>query len=1002
MTGTRWRGKTDCDYILRVIFFLLFLFFSLITNSQRYNFTHLGVESGLVQSQVNSIVQDEYGMLWIGTLGGVSRYDGKNFVNYDKQDGLLNSFVYRIQAGKSNKLWFGTYDGVQSFDGKNYLSYAVTDKPESRFVTDFAEAGNEVYFISAGNKLFKINGTKAEPVFIENPVDTIIAIETDKTGFINAVIFGRGVYRYEGNKWKQVHKFYGGYAYLPVQDIFFSENNDLWLLGSTGVCRIVDGKLIPVKIAPGNQPLCLSIAEDEFKNIWVGTVKGTYLLSPDGNSKYIGSENGLSDNAIYDIFKDREGNLWFASDGNGIYKFTDNSFSFFDRSTGLRGELVMAMIRDKQSGIWIGTAEGGLSKYDGQSFRHYPIPSSKAEAQKINALLSDHEDRLWIGTIGGGLWMYKNAVFTNMSAKYPGLPNDIVTIYEDSRQRIWITSPFGCYYYYNDKFQKVAGVDISCFAICELSKDSILIGTTDGIRLLSGMKDISVFDIPGTRNLIINQIKSWKDYLVIGTDVKGLLFYHLKNKSSSWCSETEGLSANLVFSVLPDSNIIYAGTVNGINKISFDTQNKQFRIQVLKPANMLAGPECNQNAILKTSNGNIWTGTTQGISIYNPAISRSGDYRPSIYLDAVRLFTKEINPDNIVGDSMIAWKRLPVGLTLKPRQNHLTFELKGLYLTNPDILKYQFMLEGADTGYSLPTSIPSIIYSNLSPGKYVFKARTVIDNNHYSSIIEYPFEIKSPFYQTTWFRILAVIFLIGIGAFYQQWRMKIKVKKQANLQKVREQEQQRVQQKTAEDLHDDLGNKITRIALLTDVLQSKLSTDEENKKLIRQVKENVQALYVGTKDIIWALSPDNNSLGDMLARIGAFGNELFEGSGTEFMFKGDTDVFNQQKLPIEYGRNMTLILKEALNNILKHAEAQNAEIEVKSDINHIQPKELFTLEIAVQDNGKGIDLDRVVTGFGLGNIRRRLDRINGSLEIKPGYPNGTLILLKIKIPRNEG
>src|SRR4030095_6632698 len=148
--------------------------------------------------------------------------------------------------------------------------------------------------------------------------------------------------------------------------------------------------------------------------------------------------------------------------------------------------------------------------------------------------------------------------------------------------------------------------------------------------------------------------------------------------------------------------------------------------------NSLYGPECNLNAVQKTTGGKIWFGTTRGIIVYNPSDVAETKTAPLIYLKSVELFSKKIN-NNIAKDSMQVWSNIPYNMKLSHRENHLTFEFTGLYYANPSNIKYRCKLEGADTGYSNLITTPKIIYSNLLPGKYRFKAIAITDSGVVSS-----------------------------------------------------------------------------------------------------------------------------------------------------------------------------------------------------------------------------------------------------------------------------
>ncbi len=171
--------------------------------------------------------------------------------------------------------------------------------------------------------------------------------------------------------------------------------------------------------------------------------------------------------------------------------------------------------------------------------------------------------------------------------------------------------------------------------------------------------------------------------------------------------------------------------------------------------------------------------------------------------------------------------------------------------------------------------------------------------------------------------------------------------------------------------------------------------DDERRKLVGQIKENAQSLYLGTKDIIWSLTPGNDNLYDVLERCEVFGANLFEDTDIEFNMAGQDEKFKQIKLPVNINRNMVMIVKEALNNILKHSCAAHAIIRVRMD----DDRSFF---VVIVDDGRGLDMEVATPGNGLANIEKRTERIGGSFKIARNYPQGTVITTSFKIPLNGG
>jgi len=965
---------------------------------QKYNFTNLGVEEGLVQSQPNDIVQDKYGSLWMATLGGISRYDGNSFYNYSESEGLTSHLAYKVYPAKNDMVWIGTEDGLQSFNGKSFATYLFTQKQEKQPIVDICEGrAGKIFALTNKYELYTVVNNLLQPGKIVAGKVFITTIKSDRDNNVFAAVYNNGIYKLVNNTWQLFIDAKQIGDKVIVKKLFFDNENNVWLVTSAGLYVYKQGSINKVLLNENIKVAFTCVNQDAKGHIWLGTSKGAYLLNAEGMPEYIGANAGLTDITINNIINDREGNVWFATDGEGIFRLSDIPFYVLSKQAGLGGNVVMGF-DFKGKTTWAGSTDGGLVKQQGNSFIKVLLPSPKPEAQKINALFKDLKQHLWVGTLGGGLWKEEDAGSFAEVHTDKGLPvNYVIGIFEGNDGIIWVTSPTGLYYYDKSFLHKVNGFDDACFSVMATTPGAILIGSVTGLWTMTGKNSPVRVSIPGVAVNSVNCFAKMGDNILLGNGEKGIVYWNVQKGTALQCSEKDGLPSNFIFSLYVDSgNVIYAGTGHGISKITLDETTNAFTVKNYSFSNTVFGPECNLNAIKKNDDGNIWVGTTKGIIVYNPNNPQTANEAPLVFLDAVKLFSKTI-PQQLSGDTVVAWHNIPGQLNLSYTQNHITFEFLGVYLTNPSGLRYKYMLQGNDTAYSEAVSVPKVIYSSLAPGSYHFKAFAIADNGRRSSnTIDFAFTIAAPFFQKTWFRLLAILLLIGAGVLAQYARTKIKANRAEAIRRLRLEEQQRIQQRTSEDLHDDLGNKISRITVLADVLDRKMiADDDEKRRLVKQIKENAQSLYLGTKDIIWSLTPGNDNLYDVLERCYNFGMNLFEDTDIEFKMEGQDDSFKNISLPVNINRNMVMIVKEALNNILKHSKAGVAIIKVK-----LEEHRLFTIVIA--DDGEGINRTAPKQGNGLGNIEKRVQRIGGSFGIGPNQSKGTALTTTFKIPPNEG
>ena len=332
------------------------------------------------------------------------------------------------------------------------------------------------------------------------------------------------------------------------------------------------------------------------------------------------------------------------------------------------------------------------------------------------------------------------------------------------------------------------------------------------------------------------------------------------------------------------------------------------------------------------------------------------------------------------------------GTRLSFGNRHLSIAFLGVNLKDPANVSYRYKLRGLDTAYSLPVKNNLVDYPSLPAGNYTFEVKAIgMDGMPSVNIASFSFSITPPFYQTATFRFLAIIFFVLIGVSIQSYRHQVKINRLRIIEATKREESQKIRQQTAEDFHDELGNKLTRITVLSEILGTKMDSSQcDQKKLLEQIKQNAASLYNGTKDILWALDPQSDNLYEILNHIRDFGKELFLDTAVEFEFKGIDESLNEIKLPMEYSRNIPMIFKELLNNILKHARATRVSISLD---------EIYKngIHLTLTDNGCGFDENEIRRGQGINNIFTRTKRINGSIDINSEKGRGTVVGLKIRI-----
>lgn len=986
---------------MRFMRFILpvFVLCTLPIGAQKYNFVNWTVEDGLIQSQASFICQDKFNRLWIGTQGGVSCFDGNNFIGYTIQQGLSSNNVNSLLCDKKGNLWIGTSNGISVFSGKTFKTILPQQLPSNSIAQQLELPDGQVMVIS-NFKLYRINNfiPKGESISGDS-TERVMEIHLSKSGVLTASVFEKGIFVSVNSAWRSLYSFPSPLKNLYIRERYISSKNDTFVLANRGIFRIENGTFQPFQPNGGDQENvdALCVAEDAQENLWFGTDQGVYKLES-GRLVHFDQASGFTDNSVNHILKDVENNLWFATNGEGIYKYRGNTFTYYDKSSGYANTIITGVVQAPSGVIYTGGYGGGLYRI---------LPSGKLEPvllagkrvlenSRINCLYADREGKIWIGLESKGTYIFEEtgrlSLLKGSGNNDPEILNSTCFL-QDTKGNMLIGSNRGLYL--REKNGVITKLDLKehlVTALKQFDSSHIVVGTSKGVFLIDENYHAESFYEKELGDASVLCLSKNKDHLWIGTTDKGVLNLNYKLKRLTSYTSSDGLPSNFIYSIdVSDKNKAWIGTGFGISNLLIDNASKVKAIKNYGRSDGLLGMECNHNSILKAKDSSFWFGTTKGLFHFNPQTDITEKNQPLVLLRSVKLFSSAIT-DSTLFSSPGTWFSVPEGLQLSSNQNHLSFELGAIYFTNPGDVVYKYKLEGIDKEFSL-TANPDILYPSLPPGKYTLRVMGITKNGVLSkNEITYQFEIAKAFYQTPAFQIFSILGLLATGALFAylttRGRQKRKQKAKELLEKIREEEFMKLRQRTAEDFHDEMGNNLTRISILTDMLKTKLQGKEtEVNHLVDQIKENTGSLYKGSRDIIWSLNSKNDDPFEIAERIKDIGNELFQETQVDFYYRHNLEPDSGLKLKLDYSRNLTMIFKEAFSNILKHAQATQVDVHLERRNN--------ALEIIIKDNGRGLTEEPQSAGNGIKNMKNRAGRMNGYLHFSTVNKQGTQINIQL-------
>ena len=955
------------------------------------NFISYTIKDGLPQSQVSDICEDQFGYLWFATQGGgLSKFDGKSFTNFAQRDGLISNTVYKVIEDREGNIWAATDKGLSKFDGRSFETIDIYPEDHVNSAHGlFEDSDGNIWFNSPKGGVSVINDSAILHFNEANGFSNghVSDYKTDAEGNIWISTSQDGLYYFKDGTFRKVDApvFNGNTIY----SLFFDKNNKLYIGSQKGII-IKEGD--EFTFLSKHEKLLMpvySIAQDEGGALWLAVQSGVLRFS-ENKVREFKQEHGFTNMVISEIHRDREGTLWFATPGEGVYKYQGETFTYIGHQYSIAKELVFSIARDKKNNYWFGTLGGGISKYNGSTFEKITVKDGLS-SNNILCSVVDDEGAIWFGTSGGGINKIKGNSIKVFMAEDGLASNFIYTVFKDYQGNLWFGSRKGLIRHNGNEFETISK-EISCAgALLQRSDSVILIGSYQGVVQYDG-KTFSKFlnDKIFAQEEILALAEDKNQAIWIGSKGTGICKYNFKNNRISYISQSDGLASNLIYSLLfDDEGNLFVGTEKGIDKISFDSNGKISSIRNFNQNEGFLGVETNQNAVFKDSDGSIIFGSVMGAYRYNPEMDIMNSKEPITHLTNVKLFFDEVDWGKYT-DSTSQWFNIPQNLVLPHDQNHLIFEFAGSSLKNPDKVRYRYKIKNLDKAWSPVVSSNEALYNNIPPGKYTFMVKASNNDGVWNEEpIILNFEIKPAIWQTWYFYLIVGLFaLVILKLLHNYWKNR-ELGHLLRIEKIKKEETEKIRKKMARDFHDELGNKLASISVSTNILNFKLKEKTpEVSKLIDAIENSSKYLFSGTKDFIWSIDPESDHLNEIFNYVKDFGEEFFGRVNIDFYARNNNPETLGKPLPAGFSRHIVMIFKEAMANILKHAHADAVHLIME----YQEPQ----FSIILKDNGRGFQ-QCSMNGNGLRNMKNRAEEISCSLSVCSKPEGGTKIILAGKI-----
>lgn len=754
--------------------------------AQTFSLTTYNTTSGLPGNQINDLLQDRHGRLWVATMNGAAIFNGEKFTRFEKNTPEASYPVKSVFEDSKGNIWLGMLRGglckINGAGEKKYFklpSGLVGDD-----VYDITEDRKGQIWIGTSNGLSRYHENRFSNYtnfrgLVNNHVNALL---TDSKGRLWIATMG-GVSMFDGNRFTNFTTTNGLTSNTCTS--LHEDNGGRIRVGTyAGVCTYLNGRFFA---EPGMQQISTDRVEDIFQTTDNTVITATFnnglaLFRKSGFQRLTSIEN-LPSNIVKSVIVDREGIYWIGT-WSGLCKWNSEKFIQYTHENGLSNNNILSIISDASNRIYVGTLTGGLNEIkDG-------LISTIQSELGIGALTTwcqyaDNDGKIWIGTESGPAILDP----TNKKITFPFIELNSLNIYSIARNasgELLLGTDDGLIIYPNSgesrRISVTEGLPNGAIKCLLTDFNGITwIGTTKGLFILEGDKIID-----NNKNLSIEskQISALtsgpKNTIIVCTNGSGCMIL-FPNGNIQTLDENGGLSNNSCLSAFADSNDrLWIGTSSGMDVMPFkgDPIEDTLKIFHLNSSNGYNGGET--NGICEDNAGNIWFATANGAIRFPANASLPTSSLPVLRISSVSLLLRDIDWKNkkIVPDSSTG---LPRDLVLPYNNNHITFNFEGSFLAAPGEVEYQFILENFDNNWSPPTVRPVAIYSNLDAGTYTFKVKSTANGRDWTSPVLYTFTVKPPFWKTTFFYFLYLVSAIGLIFGFSKWRTRNLEKKRNEL-----------------------------------------------------------------------------------------------------------------------------------------------------------------------------------------------------------------------------
>lgn len=967
---------------------------------------------GLPDAPVTSILQSREGYLWIGTGAGLVRFDGATFrgvplqengsnivtsvtslyedgsdqlwvgsqnhglfciaegtvAHYGKDAGLPHDNVTSLAMDAERRLWVGTPEGACRLDGRRFTSFTTSDGLPDDAIIGLHRARSGAVWITTRAGVCKFDQNRIHSGDFSNSggrAPEFMGVYEDIKS--NLWAFG-ATFLINRTEEKRFNYFYAKEpTSVRIWSLCEGRDGRLWIgTSGRGVFWFDGSKFQPVQLSDDRCPTDVrAICEDREGNLWLGSAEGGLTRLHTQSYVVLNSKQALPHGAAVCVGLDPIRRVTVGMESGGIYANQGDRFESLSERTGLPiQELVSSICAGADGTLWAGTWSSGL--YGTRSGRtvHYGTAQGLWD-DRVAALCADTDGTLWIGTQSGGLQRLKQGVLTTLQQAqgWPVVP--VTTLTPKRAGGVWIATANGMLLLGMSNSVKrvpvpqgLLGKTISC--LYEDQRGRLWLGTSDG----------------GLGSLYAGEPALWCPVLGGGREaIDGIVD---DAESNLWLLTRGG---------------VYRTTATSAMNALAGVSPPQFRLMFEVGGAGARAARASATRAIRSAEGLLWFATSQGLVAADPRGWAGDRSPPPVRLESVLVNSKPI-ASALVQNRAVPQNR---SLTLPANLRSLEVQFTALDLAAPERVRFRHRLGGFDADWVDSGPERRVRYGRLAPGRYDFQVTARNSDSDWNITgASFSFVVPTPVWRAPWalaiYGTLVTAAVVAVVRLVSHRRLRHKL---ARLQHQQSMERERV--RIAQDMHDEIGSKLTKISFLSERAKVELRDAGPAAGKIDAIASTSRDLLLALDEIVWAVNPRNDTLEHLTDYLAQYAAEYFQDTAVECNLRLQGEI---PRLPMsaETRHNLFLAFEEALNNVLKHSGASRVHIDIRADQDQ--------LRISIEDNGRGFAFaensasqkpPNSTGGNGVPNMRQRLAEISGACQIRSTPGSGASIVLSIPL-----